>query len=155
MALLYTASGPRSVDDGQIRHVLHGGYLMLMRRRLQSAVHGRLLEQAEGLRREADCRRHLLAALVQVSEPKKIAPASWAGRGSQRPFGARHHLTRTGLLNVLFDPVFNQICDLLVVELYRQRVSVAENPHVRQVDGRRVATQTVDRSGPCLVRCWI
>jgi len=35
------------------------------------------------------------------------------------------------LVHMLFDPVFNQICDLLVVELYRQRVSVAENSHVR------------------------
>ena len=40
------------------------------------------------------------------------------------------------LLHVLLDPVFNQICDLLVVELYRQRVTVAENSHVGQVHGR-------------------
>jgi len=52
---------------GRFAMCLHGGYLMLMRRRLQSAVHGRLLEQAEGLRREADCRRHLLAALPPMT----------------------------------------------------------------------------------------
>src|SRR5262245_11120798 len=60
-----------------------------------------------------------------------------------------------GSLNVLFDPVFEQICNLLVVELCHHGVTVAENSHVRQVYGCRVATQGVDRSGPCLTSGWI
>jgi hypothetical protein len=35
------------------------------------------------------------------------------------------------LVYVLFDPVFKQICDLLVIELCHHRVTVAENSHVR------------------------
>jgi hypothetical protein len=44
--------------------------------------------------------------------------------------------------HVVHDPLFNDICDLLVIELQRHRVAIAEKSDVREPDGRSVAAQT-------------
>jgi hypothetical protein len=49
----------------------------------------------------------------------------------------RHLLTL--FIGVLSDPIFDHVSDLLIVLLYRHRVTIAEQSDVRKVDTRRVS----------------
>ena len=86
---------------------------------------------------------------MKASPTNSQKPTARKGaRRSERPL--RRPDCVSGSLHVFFDPVFKQICDLLVIFFYHHRVSVAENADIRQVDGRRVATQIIDEGGPRL-----